>query len=438
MGVHVAEFSAPVGKPRRSLGTLWIGIALIAGVALGGSFPEHQFPQVYAGFRFLSQAFIHLIKSLIVPLLFATLVLGVTQARDARTLGRLGGKALLYFEVVTTLALGIGLLVAHWFRPGESLPIAAESGALGEMTKPHDIWATLLHLFPSNFVEHAARGDVLPVVVFALLFGVGLTRAGSHAATLTACVEGICETMFQYTAVVMKLTPLGVFGAMASNVSHMAAGGSDGVSGWSAVLDLLGKYLRVVASLYCGLGVLVGLVFLPVLWLTGVGVVRFFRAVRSAVLTAFSTASSEAALPALLESVVALGVPRRVAGFVIPAGYSFNLDGSTLYLVLATMTIAQASGVVLTVGQQVALLGTLILSAKGVAGVPRASLVIVAATCSSFGLPGEAGVAMLLAVDEVMDMARTAVNVLGNGLAAVVVAKWEGELDVTEVAAPGG
>jgi Na+/H+-dicarboxylate symporter len=234
--------------------------------------------------------------------------------------------------------------------------------------------------------------------------------------------------MFKYTDLVMRLTPLGVFGAMGASVSHMASGITvDGaaIKGWPAVVHLLRQYAVLVGSLYFALGLLFLLVFLPVLLLTKTSPLGFARAVREPVLTAFSTASSEAALPQLLEKIEAFGVPRRVASFVVPAGYSFNLDGSTLYLVLASITIAQAAKVPLSIGQQLAMMVTLMLTSKGVAGVPRATLVIIAATCDSFQLPAEAGIAMLLGVDTVMDMGRTAVNVTGNGLASVVVAKWE-------------
>jgi proton glutamate symport protein len=235
--------------------------------------------------------------------------------------------------------------------------------------------------------------------------------------------------MFKYTDMVMRLTPLGVFGAMAYNVSHMAAGHpGSALKGWPAVADLLLQYLRLVGSLYFALVCLFVLVFVPVMLLAGVQVRAFLRAIREPAVTAFSTASSEAALPRLIEDVVAFGVPRRVASFVIPLGYSFNLDGSTLYLVLASMTIAQAAHVELSIADQIVMAGTFMLSSKGVAGVPRATLVIIAGTCASFGLPGEAGVAMLLAVDEIMDMARTTINVVGNGLASVVIARWEGVL----------
>jgi proton glutamate symport protein len=408
------------------------GLAL--GIVAGGLLPEEsnegsllQF--VHGAFGFLSDAFIHLIKGLIVPLIFSTIVVGVAQTADMKTVGRMGGKALLYFEVVTTIALFLGWAVATLVRPGDGLPLDLSKTIDLDMSKRQTGWAIPLHAIPTNLVEHAAKNDILPVVVFATLFGVALTRIGARGKSVLAFFDATAQTMFKYTDFVMKLAPLGVFGAIAASVRKMAAGYTlDGVTvvGWPAVAILLRKYAVLVGSLYLALLLLFGLVFVPIMILTGTNVLRFFRHVRDPVLTAFSTASSEAALPKLLEKLVEFGVPRRVAGFVVPAGYSFNLDGSTLYLVLATLTIAQASGTELSLGEELVMLFTLMLTSKGVAGVPRATLLIIAATCASFGLPGPAGVAMLLAVDAIMDMARSAVNVTGNGLASVVVAKWEG------------
>jgi Na+/H+-dicarboxylate symporter len=313
-------------------------------------------------------------------------------------------------------------------------PVAPQSG-----------WDLALHLFPSNFALHASQGDLLPIVVFAVLFGVSLTRIGERGKLVLSFFEAVAQVMFKYTDMVMRLTPLGVFGAMAYNVSHMAAGhcapatgpsggpleacaDADVLRGWPAVLYLVGSYAKLVGSLYLALILLFLLVFVPVLVIVRVKPLAYLRAIREPAITAFTTASSEAALPRLLEEVVHFGVPRRVASFVIPAGYSFNLDGSTLYLVLASVTIAQAAGIEQSLSEQLVMLLAFMLTSKGVAGVPRATLVIIAGTCASFGLPGEAGVAMLLAVDEVMDMARTTINVIGNGLASIVIARWEGVL----------
>ncbi|MBM4357693.1 MAG: cation:dicarboxylase symporter family transporter [Deltaproteobacteria bacterium] len=410
-------------------GTFWIVVALVLGVVLGGSFPEDRHPQIYEAFRFLSRAFIALIKGLIVPLLVSTLVVGIAQTGDLKAVGRMGGKALLYFEIVTTLALVVGLAVANGVRPGDGLPIDLTATSSVTTVKSQSGWDIALHLFPSNLAKHWVEADLLPIVVFAVLFGISLTRVGARGLPILEVLEGMAQTMFKYTDLVMRLTPVGVFGAMAYNVSHMAAGhdvGGGVLRGWPAVGYLVGRYARLVGSLYLALALLVVLVFIPVMMLVGIRFFDFVRAIREPLLTAFTTASSEAALPRLLENVVAFGVPRRVASFVLPAGYSFNLDGSTLYLVLASLTIAQAAKIELGLGQQVVMVLAFMLTSKGVAGVPRATLVIIAGTCASFGLPGEAGVAMLLAVDEVMDMARTTTNVLGNALASVVIARWEG------------
>jgi Na+/H+-dicarboxylate symporter len=425
--------------------TLWIFVGLVLGVVFGGFLPQNAHPHAYDLFRFLSKAFISLIKGLIVPLLVSTIVVGIAQTGDIKSVGRMGGKALLYFEAVTTIALAIGLVIGNVLRPGDGLPLDRAAHGAVSRTPPQTGWEIALHAFPSNVVHSAAEGDILPVVIFATLFGVALTRIPpERGRPVLAFFDGVAQAMFKYTDLVMRLTPLGVFGAMAYNVSHMAAGHPDGtggamVRGWTAVGQLLERYALLVGSLYFALVALVVVVFVPVMVATRTPVLGFLRTVRDPMLTAYSTASSEAALPKLLEQVVKFGVPRRVAGFVIPAGYSFNLDGSTLYLVLASLTIAQAAHIHLSLTQQIVMVFTFMLTSKGVAGVPRATLVIIAAACDGFGLPGEAGVAMLLAVDEVMDMARTAVNVMGNGLASVVVAKWEGVFgsESEEVAARG-
>jgi Na+/H+-dicarboxylate symporter len=425
-----------MAEPKRwyKSSTFWIFLGLALGVVLGGFFPQDQHPQAYNLFRFLSKSFIQLIKGLIVPLLLSTIIVGIAQTGDLKAVGRMGAKALLYFEIVTTLALGIGLAIGNILRPGAALPL--DLGVHTEAAKgtARSGWDIALHLFPHNVVQHAAEGDILPVVVFATLFGVSLTRVGDVGKPVLAFFEAVAKVMFKYTDMVMRLTPLGVFGAMAYNVSHMAAGHEVAgrvLKGWPAVFFLLGQYARLVGSLYLALVVLFLVVFVPVMWICRISVRAFLRTIREPALTAFSTASSEAALPRLLEDMVAFGVPRRVASFVIPTGYSFNLDGSTLYLVLASLTIAQAAHVEMPLSTQIVMVLTFMLTSKGVAGVPRATLVIIAGTCASFGLPGEAGVAMLLAVDEIMDMARTTINVIGNGLASAVIARWEGVLGAT-------
>lgn len=421
----------PAGS--RNKGLTAIVLALIFGVLIGGFFPAKQYPFAENLFHFLSKAFVSLIKGLVIPLLVSTIVVGVTQAKDLRAVGRMGAKSILYFEVVTTLALALGLIVANVVRPGDGLPLNA-TATTAAIAKPQSGWDLALHLFPSNLFKHATEGDLLPIVVFSAIFGAALTRIGEKAEPAIKFFESVAQGMFAYTGFVMKLTPLGVFGAMAYNVSIMASGhdvdGGGYVEGWSAVVYLLVRYAKLVGSLYGALLLLIFLVFIPILLLVRVPVLRFFSAIRTPLLTAYTTASSEAALPSLLENLIKFGVPRSVASFVIPTGYSFNLDGSTLYLVLASLTIAQAAHVEMSLSRQLMMLLTFMLTSKGVAGVPRATLVIIAGTSASFGLPGEAGVAMILAVDEIMDMARSFTNVCGNALAAVVIAKWEGAPNV--------
>ncbi len=427
---------AGIKKPWYRSSTLWIFFGLLMGVVLGGFLPKDQHPIWWELFHFLSKSFIALIKGLIVPLLFSTIVVGIAQTGDMKAVGRMGGKALIYFEVVTTLALFIGLAIANFIKPGANLPLNLATHGAVKLAPAQSGWDIAMHMFPSNLVKHAAEGDILPVVVFATLFGIALTHVGDRGKPVLAFFDGVAQTMFKYTDMVMLLTPLGVFGSMAFNVSEMAAGHEVAgvlLKGWSAVFHLLKQYSLLVGSLYFALVCLFVLVFVPVMLICRVNVFSFIKAIREPALTAFSTASSEAALPKLLEETVRFGVPRRVASFVIPTGYSFNLDGSTLYLVLASLTIAQAAHIDMSLWQQIAMVFTFMLTSKGVAGVPRATLVIIAGTCASFGLPGEAGIAMLLAVDEIMDMARTTINVIGNGLASVVIARWEGVLG----AAPG-
>jgi len=417
--------------PRRwyRSGTFYIFAGLLMGIILGGFFPQDLHPTAYNIFHFCSKAFISLIKGLIVPLLVSTIIVGIAQTGDLKSVGRMGGKALLYFEVITTLALFIGLLIANVIRPGENLPL--DMGAHNQVPANAglDGWETALHAFPSNLIKHASDGDILPVVIFATLFGVALTRIGPQGKPVLAFFDAVAKVMFKYTDIIMRLTPIGVFGAMAYNVSHMAAGHKVGdveLKGWSAVFYLVRQYATLVGTLYLSLIALFVLVFIPVMLIFRIRITHFLRAVKEPALTAFSTASSEAALPSLLERMIELGAPRRVASFVIPTGYSFNLDGSTLYLVVASLTIAQAAHVDMPLSKQIIMVFAFMLSSKGLAGVPRAALVIIAGTCATFGLPGEAGVAMLLAVDELMDMARTMINVIGNGLASVVIARWEG------------
>ncbi|MEO6325077.1 MAG: dicarboxylate/amino acid:cation symporter [Thermoanaerobaculia bacterium] len=423
--------SAPVGptqsrprssRPKYLSSTALIFYALILGVTCGAIFPAETYPGAYETFHFLSKAFINLIKMLVVPLIFSTIVLGIGKTGDVRAVGRMGWKALVYFEVATTIALVIGLLFANIVKPGLSLKLPMTAGDMA-LAKPKTLVETLLHLFPSNIIESMQRQDILQVVIFATILGVAAAHVGVRAKSFVEFFESAVTVLFKLTDYVMALTPIGVFGAMAGAVSHHG-------------LTVLGSYAKLVLSLYSALIVFALIVLVPALKLCRVSVIGFFKKIREPFLIAFSTASSEAALPLALEKVVEFGVPKSVAGFVLPAGYSFNLDGSTLYIALASLTIAQAAGRHLTIVEQILMMLTFMLTSKGVAAVPRASLVIVAAGCASFNLPGEAGVAMILAVDELMDMARTSINVVGNCVGAVVVARWEGVFGTELAPAP--
>jgi Na+/H+-dicarboxylate symporter len=386
--------------------TTWILIALIAGIAFGALFPA-------AGkeMRLLGTIFLRLIKSIIAPLAFATLVVGIAGAGSIKTMGRIGGKALLYFEIVTTLALVVGLVAVNLVQPG--VGVVLHKGDTGNLQQTTTTFAQILeHTFPTSIIDAMARGEVLQIVVFAILFGTACGAIGAKAKPVVAFCESLSEVMFRYTHYVMYFAPFGVFGAMAGTVGDKGLG----------VLVNLGK---LVLTLYGALVFFVVVVLGAVALLIGLPIRRFIAHVREPFMIAFSTTSSEAALPRALENMQRFGIPRHIVAFVLPTGYSFNLDGSTLYLSLASVFVAQAAGVHLTLGTQVVMMLTLMLTSKGIAGVPRASLVILAGTLASFGLPIE-GVAVILGVDELMDMARTSVNLLGNCLATAVVAKWEG------------
>ena len=386
--------------------TTWILIALIAGILFGAAFPA-------AGkeMRLLGTIFLRLIKSIIAPLAFATLVVGIAGAGSIKTMGRIGGKALLYFEIVTTLALVVGLAAVNLVQPG--VGVVLHKGDTGNLQQTTTTFAQVLeHTFPTSIIDAMARGEVLQIVVFAILFGTACATIGAKAQPVVKFCESLSEIMFRYTHYVMYFAPFGVFGAMAGTVGDKG----------SNVLVNLGK---LVLTLYGALVFFVIVVLGGVALLIRLPIRRFIAHVREPFMIAFSTTSSEAALPRALENMVRFGVPRHIVAFVLPTGYSFNLDGSTLYLSLASVFVAQAAGVHLTLGTQITMMLTLMLTSKGIASVPRASLVILAGTLASFGLPIE-GVAVILGVDELMDMARTSVNLLGNCLAAAVVAKWEG------------
>jgi Na+/H+-dicarboxylate symporter len=329
----------------------------------------------------------------------------------------MGLKALIYFEIITTLGLAVGLVTVNLVKPGVGVNLQS-AGQVPEITgKTQSFGEVLVHIFPQSFIQAASEGEVLQIVVFTVFFGIGVALiADEKRKTMISFCEALAETMFKFTGIVMKFAPIGVGAAIAVTV---------GPRGLSVLLNLG----LLILALYGALAVFILVVFVPVMILFKIPVRKFFSVVKEPALIAFSTTSSEAALPKALQVMEEFGVPRRIVSFVLPTGYSFNLDGSSIYLSLASIFVAQAAGVNMTLGAQILMVVTLMLTSKGVAGVPRSSLVILAGTLSSFGLPLE-GVAVLLGVDGIMDMGRTAINVIGNCLASAVIARWEGELKI--------
>jgi len=399
---------AGYASSRRSL-TAWILVGLLAGAELG-----HDWPSVAVQLQFLGTIFLRLIKVIIAPLLFGTLVVGIAGHADLKKVGRLGVKSLIYFEVVSTIALLIGFAAINLSRAGDGVRLPATAAAETLNATPHTATQLITDIFPENIAKAVAEGQVLQVVVFSILFAMALALVPeAKRRPMLAFAESLSETMFKFTNLVMYAAPIGVFGAIAYTVGHLGLG-------------VLLPLLKLLATMYVALVFFITCVLFPIALLTRVPVKRFLRAVTEPVTIAFATASSEAALPRAMEQMEAFGVPRETVAFVLPTGYSFNLDGSSLYQSLALLFIAQAAGIHLTVGQQAVMLLTLLISSKGTAGVARASLVIVLAAASSFHLPTEP-LFLLFGIDQLMDMGRTAVNVLGNCLACVVIARWEGE-----------
>ena len=421
--------AAPGRSSRRLPGlTTQIFIGLVLGVVAGSLWPGFG-----VAIKPVADAFLRLIKMILAPLLFSTLVVGIAGTGDLKAMGRIGLKAVVYFEVATTVALFLGLALVNLFKPGAGLamPIGADTKVAAELVQSQQsAWDIFLHLFPTSVVDAMARGDILQLVVFSTFFGIALAAIGPKARPVLDVLESTAQAMFRVTAYVMAFAPFGVFAAIASTV------GGKGL----AILFTLGK---LIALMYLGYGLFALFVVGTVSYVIRVPFLTFVRAIREPFLIAFSTASSEAALPKALEVMERFGVPKNIVGFVLPTGYSFNLDGSTLYLSVASVFVAQLAGVPMTFGQQIVMMLTLMLTSKGVAGVPRAALVVLTATLTQFNLPLE-GAAILLGVDQILDMGRTAVNVMGNCIATAVVARWEGVFDDARMRsfadgrAPGG
>ncbi|PYK84117.1 MAG: dicarboxylate/amino acid:cation symporter [Verrucomicrobia bacterium] len=400
--------------------TTQIMIGLVVGALIGWLQPAWG-NNVY----FLRDIFINLIKSIIAPLVFSTIVVGIAGAGALKKVGRMGVKALVYFEIVTTAALFIGLAVVNFTKPGAGVTLAAGNIDIVktiEQSHPKTLVETIVHAFPSSVIDAMVRGDVLQIVAFSVLFALAVSAVGEKGKPIVRAMDSLSQIMFKFTNYVMMFAPVGVGAAMAHTIGTQGPG----------VLVNLGK---LILSLYLALIIFVVLVFGIVAFIVRLPIRQFFRAVREPAALAFATTSSESALPKAMQAMERFGVPRHIVGFVMPTGYSFNMDGSTLYLAMASVFVAQAAettmGWHMELGQQITMMLTLMLTSKGLAGVPRAALVILLATLNSFvpaGL-GPIGVAVIFGVDELMDMGRTCVNVIGNCLATVVVARWEKEFD---------
>jgi len=396
---------------KRSL-TTWILVSMLAGAEFG-----YDVPVIARKLQFLSDIFLRLIKTIIAPLLFSTLVVGIAGHANIKQIGRMGWKSLLYFEIISTIALFIGLAAINISKAGVGvvLPQNADFSAVTAM-KAQTAGDFFLHIFPENIAKAVVEGQILQIVIFSIIFGIAVAMVNEkYRNPVVRFSESLAEIMFKFTKIVMYYAPVAVFAAIAYTVGHMG-------------LDVLYNLFKLLATLYVALILFLGFVLLPVALIFRIPVRPFIKAVSEPATIAFATSNSESALPSAMESMEKFGIPRKIVAFVIPTGYSFNLDGTTLYLSLATIFVAQAAGIDLSFGKQLIICFTLMLTSKGVAGVSRAALVILMGTVVSFGLPAEP-VFIILGIDVLMDMARTSVNVIGNCLATAVIARSEKEFD---------
>ncbi len=405
--------------------TLYILIGMVLGVIVGQVLnqmvPADVVKQSIAPwFKLLSDIFLNLIKMLVAPLVLSTIVVGIAHMGDSAALGRIGVRALAWFITASLISIGLGLLLVNFFQPGIGAPIPDASAAAAAVGEVKELKATdfILSIFPKNAVEALATNNILQILVFSIFAGVALSAIGERGAALVKGADALAEMMLQVTGYVMRYAPIAVFGAIANVV---AASG----------LAILGTYLTLLTEFYLSLVLLWAILLGAGALFLGRRIFALIRYIRQPLMIAFSTASSEAALPKLFEQLDRFGVPRRISGFMLPLGYSFNLDGSMMYMSFATIFIAQAYGIDLSIGTQIMILLTLMISSKGIAAVPRASLVVITGTLAMFGLPVE-GVAIILAIDQFLDMGRTATNVVGNAVATAVITKWEGMLEVEE------
>ncbi|HEY8659565.1 MAG TPA: cation:dicarboxylase symporter family transporter [Hanamia sp.] len=395
---------------KRSL-TTWILASMVIGIEIGLDFP--LFAQ---NLKVLSLIFLRMVKTIIAPILFSTLVVGIAGHSDLKQVGRMGWKSILYFEVVTTLALIVGLIAINISQAGVGIHIPPGFHEDLPTILPQTWQEVILHIFPENIIKSMYNGDVLPIVVFSVIFGIGLAMVKEEKRKpMLHFSESLAETMFKFTNIIMHFAPFGVGAAIAVTVGHLG-------------LDILAALVKLLLTLYASLLVFLGVVLFSIAYFFKIPIRQFIKAVSEPVSIAFATTSSESALPIAMENMEKFGVPRKIVSFVLPTGYTFNLDGTTLYLSLASVFVAQAAGIHMSFGTQLFMGLTLMLTSKGVAGVPRASLIILLGTVSSFGLPVWPVMA-ILGIDELMDMARTSVNVIGNTLASCVIARWEGEFD---------
>jgi proton glutamate symport protein len=392
--------------------TTWILICMVAGAEFG-----YDVPMVAKKLQVFSDIFLRLIKTIIAPLLFSTLVVGIAGHADIKQIGRMGWKSLLYFEIVSTIALFIGLLAINIGKAGVGVVLPPSPDVAPITTiKAQSTSEFFLHIFPENIAKAIFEGQILQIVIFSVIFGIAVAMVKDKYRTpMIRFSESLAEVMFKFTNIVMYLAPVAVFAAIAYAIGHMG-------------LDILYNLFKLLATLYVALIFFLGFVLVPVALIFKIPIKPFIRAVSEPATIAFATSNSESALPSAMESMEKFGIPRKIVAFVIPTGYSFNLDGTTLYLSLASIFVAQAAGIDLPIGKQLLICFTLMLTSKGVAGVSRASLVILLGTAVSFGLPVEP-IFIILGIDVLMDMARTAVNVIGNCLATAVIARSENEFD---------
>ena len=396
--------------------TLYILIALVLGILFGWICPSWAIKM-----QPLGEMFLRMVKMIIAPLIFATLTVGIAGHGDVKSLGKIGFKAIIYFEIATTLALFIGLFMANILRPGDGFNIDISSVSINAVEKmqtidtSHSLSHMIINSIPTSVVDSMAKGDLLQIVVFTIFFSLAICAVGQKARPVLEIMQSVCEIMFKFTEYVMKFAPIGVFGAISATI------GQNGIG-------VLASYAKLIGITYLSLVVFVVLVLIVACKIIRVSFRSLMKTIKEPALLAFTTASSEAALPKGMELMEKFGVPKSIVSFVMPMGYTFNLDGSTLYLTLATLFCAQIAGIDLSIEQQLMIMLTLMLTSKGIAGVPRVSLVILTGTLTSFGLP-VAGVAILLGIDQILDMGRTTVNLIGNCIATAVVARWENDFD---------